>query len=227
MCHTSLHEGVDINAATKCGIKVARIASGETGNAASCAEMAIYLMLGLLRKQVGYNYSLGTNIYALTMHRAHRKFKKRDADFFKTENSWRAYLVIHYLEKLNCLKVFIMGFGNIGIDLAKRLRPFGVRILATKRSWASQSLNSSQSNGFPTPNDNADELVDEKGGHEAIYDFASSADIVVCCLRLNSETAAIIDKKFISSMRKVCLLLVFICTLIKQEAVGFSTAVFW
>ena len=41
-----------------------------------------------------------------------------------------------------------MGFGNIGIDLAKRLRPFGVRILATKRSWASQSLNSSQSNGM-------------------------------------------------------------------------------
>ncbi|RVW70758.1 hypothetical protein CK203_058060 [Vitis vinifera] len=178
MCHTSLHEGVDINAATKCGIKVARIASGETGNAASCAEMAIYLMLGLLRKQKEMQISLKQKIVGEPIG---------DTLFGKT--------------------VFIMGFGNIGIDLAKRLRPFGVRILATKRSWASQSLNSSQSNGFPTPNDNADELVDEKGGHEAIYDFASSADIVVCCLRLNSETAAIIDKKFISSMRKVCLLL--------------------
>ena len=41
-----------------------------------------------------------------------------------------------------------MGFGNIGIDLAKRLRPFGVRILATRRSWASQPLNSGQSNGM-------------------------------------------------------------------------------
>ena len=30
-----------------------------------------------------------------------------------------------------------MGFGNIGIDLAKRLKPFGVKIIATKRSWAS------------------------------------------------------------------------------------------
>lgn len=49
----SVHEGVDVDAATDHGIKVARIPAGKTGNAASCAEMAIYLMLGLLRKQVG------------------------------------------------------------------------------------------------------------------------------------------------------------------------------
>ena len=42
--------------------------------------------------------------------------------------------------------------------------------------------------GFLAPNDSADELVDEKGSHEAIYDFASRADIAVCCLRLDSET---------------------------------------
>ncbi|CAK9160317.1 unnamed protein product [Ilex paraguariensis] len=46
-------EGVDVGAATVHGIKVARIPGDITGNAASCAEMAIYLMLGLLRKQVG------------------------------------------------------------------------------------------------------------------------------------------------------------------------------
>ena len=50
--HKSLYEGVDIDAATKYGIKVARIPSAVTGNAASCAEMTIFLMLGLLRKQV-------------------------------------------------------------------------------------------------------------------------------------------------------------------------------
>ncbi|KAK4382407.1 protein, chloroplastic [Sesamum angolense] len=44
-------KSVDINAATKHGIKVARIPGDATGNAASCAEMAIYQMLGLLRKQ--------------------------------------------------------------------------------------------------------------------------------------------------------------------------------
>lgn len=32
-----------------------------------------------------------------------------------------------------------MGFGNIGIDLAKRLKPFDVKTIATKRSWSSNS----------------------------------------------------------------------------------------
>ena len=46
------------------------------------------------------------------------------------------------------LQVFIMGFGNIGIELAKRLRPFGVRILATKRNWASSVPNGFNSLGI-------------------------------------------------------------------------------
>lgn len=46
--------GVDVKAATDHGIKVARIPGNVTGNSASCAEMAIYLMLGLLRQQVSY-----------------------------------------------------------------------------------------------------------------------------------------------------------------------------
>lgn len=31
-----------------------------------------------------------------------------------------------------------MGFGAIGTDVAKRLKPFGVKIIATKRKWGSQ-----------------------------------------------------------------------------------------
>ena len=46
--------GVDVNAATEHNIKVARIPGSTTGNAVSCAEMAIYLTLGLLRKHVLY-----------------------------------------------------------------------------------------------------------------------------------------------------------------------------
>ncbi|KAJ8436921.1 hypothetical protein Cgig2_017346 [Carnegiea gigantea] len=37
------------------------------------------------------------------------------------------------------IKVFIVGYGNIGHELAKRLRPFGVEIIASKRSWSSKS----------------------------------------------------------------------------------------
>lgn len=57
---------------------------------------------------------------------------------------------MHYLTEIpfRPMQVFIMGFGAIGRDLAKRLRPFGVRILATKRSWALEQPESNQSNGM-------------------------------------------------------------------------------
>ncbi|KAI9383597.1 hypothetical protein POPTR_013G104200v4 [Populus trichocarpa] len=170
-------EGVDIDAATKYGIKVARIPGDATGNAASCAEMAIYLMLGLLRKQ---------NEMQISIKQKRLGEPAGETLFGKT--------------------VFIMGFGNIGIDLAKRLRPFGVKIIATKRSWALHSEGSLQSNGFLIENGTNDNLVDEKGSHEDIYKFAGESDIVVCCLRMNKETAGIVNKSFISSMKKGSLL---------------------
>ncbi|WOL02988.1 hypothetical protein Cni_G11708 [Canna indica] len=169
-------EGVDIDAATESSIKVARIPGSGTGNSASCAEMAIYLMLGLLRKQKEMEAVLKQKKLGMPMG-----------------------------ETLLGKTVFILGFGSIGVDLAKRLRVFGVKILATKRSWSSKSL---QSNGTCTnaPSDEVDQLVDKKGGTESLYDFAAEADIVVTCLTLNSETAGIVDGKFLSSMKKGALL---------------------
>ncbi|TQD91967.1 hypothetical protein C1H46_022483 [Malus baccata] len=153
-------EGVDIDSATKFGIKVARIPSHVTGNAASCAEMAIYLMLGLLRKQNEMQISI--------------KLRKLGDPVGET---------------LLGKTVFILGYGNIGIELAKRLRPFGVKIIASKRSWATQSQDSCQSN---VQNCSTENLVDEKCVHEDIHKFASIADIVVCCMHLNSETGALL-----------------------------------
>ncbi|KAL0282820.1 UNVERIFIED_CONTAM: protein, chloroplastic [Sesamum angustifolium] len=171
-------EGVDINAATKHGIKVARIPGDATGNAASCAEMAIYQMLGLLRKQ-----------YEMQVAVRQKKLGEPVG------------------ETLLGKTIFILGYGNIGIHLAKRLQPFGVRILATKRSWPSSSQSSCKSDVSYSENGTHDDLVDEKGGHQDILKFARRADIVVCCLAMNSETAGIVDKDFISSMRKGALLI--------------------
>ncbi|XP_010471237.1 PREDICTED: uncharacterized protein LOC104751059 [Camelina sativa] len=154
-------DGVDIDAATKHGIKVARIPSEGTGNAASCSEMAIYLMLGLLKKQNEMQVSLRSRLLGEPTG---------DTLLGKT--------------------VFILGYGNIGIELAKRLKPFGSRVIATKRSWPASITDSYSS------------LLDEKGSHEDIYSFAGKADIVVVCLRLNKETAEIVNKKFICSMKK-------------------------
>uniref|UniRef100_A0A803M505 Uncharacterized protein n=1 Tax=Chenopodium quinoa TaxID=63459 RepID=A0A803M505_CHEQI len=161
-------EGVDADAATKHGIKVARIPADGTGNAASCAEMAIYLMLGLLRKQKEMEISI--------------KLKKLGEPAGGT---------------LFGKTVLILGLGNIGQELAKRLRPFDVKILATKRSWSSLQLNGSSAH-----NDCVTDLVDEKGSHDDIYKYAGMADIVVCCLNMNRETAGIINHSFMQSMKK-------------------------
>ncbi|KAL6897318.1 hypothetical protein ACP4OV_007014 [Aristida adscensionis] len=145
-------EGVDINAATKHKIKVARIPGSTTGNAVACAEMAIYLTLGVLRKQKEMDNAV----------------KKKD-------------LGLPVGETIFGKTILILGFGAIGVEVARRLRPFGVKVLATKRNWTSDTL----------PCD-TDELVDKKGSPEDMYGFAGESDIVV----------GIVGHKFLSSMKK-------------------------
>lgn len=174
-------EGVDIEAATKFGIKVARIPGNTSGNSLSCAEHAIYLILGLLRDQKGME----------------KAFKER-------------MLGAPTGETLYGKTVFIVGYGNIGKDLAIRLRPFGVKILATRRRWHSNSaLDLSKQDAvdnYPiqsTDNGNIkDDLIDEKGSNECLYEFAKQADIVVTCATLTSETVGMVNVKFLSSMKK-------------------------
>jgi len=174
-------EGVDIEAATKFGIKVARIPGNTSGNSLSCAEHAIYLILGLLRDQKGME----------------KAFKER-------------MLGVPAGETLYGKTVHIVGYGNIGKDLAVRLRPFGVKILATRRCWHSKStvdLNKQDAvYTYPTQSTGdgniKDDLIDEKGGNECLYDFASRADIVVTCATMTSETVGMVNAKFLSLMKK-------------------------
>ena len=61
---------------------------------------------------------------------------------------------------------------------------------------------------------NVDNFVDERGNHEDIYNFARKADIVVCCLRLNSETVepipvlhlSVFSQLFVHSVTFACLI---------------------
>ncbi|XP_052161541.1 uncharacterized protein LOC127778933 isoform X2 [Oryza glaberrima] len=153
-------EGIDVNAATEHKIKVARINGSTTGNAVSCAEMAIYLTLGILRKQ---------KMMDTAVKRKDLGSPVGDTIFGK--------------------RVLILGFGAIGVEIAKRIRPFGVKILATKRNWSAETLP-------------CDELVDKKGGPEDMYEFTGEADIVITCLLLSNETVGIVDHKFLSTMKK-------------------------
>jgi phosphoglycerate dehydrogenase-like enzyme len=96
-------EGVDITAATKNGIWVARVPSEESGNAASVAEHAILLMLMLSKR---WNDIIRT-----------RKPGIQDRWGTPTGQALR--------EKTVC----IVGLGGIGRELARRLTGFRVRIV--------------------------------------------------------------------------------------------------
>jgi phosphoglycerate dehydrogenase-like enzyme len=96
-------ETVDIDAATRNGVMVARIPSDESGNAASVAEHAILLMLMLSR-----NWN----------RLARARVQKRPLPWGSPEG--RALL-----KKTVC----IVGLGGVGRELARRLAGFKVRIV--------------------------------------------------------------------------------------------------
>jgi phosphoglycerate dehydrogenase-like enzyme len=96
-------ESVDLEAATRYGVRVARIPSEESGNAASVAEHAILLMLMLSRNwnRIAETRSKGTPV------------------------PWGSPVG----QALRGKTVCVVGLGGIGRELLRRLAGFGVRII--------------------------------------------------------------------------------------------------
>ena len=105
-------EGVDLRAAADLGVFVSNIPSAGTGNAASCAEMALYLMLATLR-----------NANAMA------------------DSIQRRRLGVPLGSMLAGKRVLVLGFGSIAKELITRLVPFGVTLSALRRSphWGTAS----------------------------------------------------------------------------------------
>lgn len=97
-------ESIDIAAATKRDILVANVPSTGTGNAESVAELTLFHMLALARH-----------------------FKQ--ADFNLRHQVWGQPQGLSLWGKT----VGIYGLGGVGIAIAKRLRPFDVRLIAIKQ----------------------------------------------------------------------------------------------
>jgi phosphoglycerate dehydrogenase-like enzyme len=95
-------ETVDIDAATRNGVRVARIPSEESGNAASVAEHAILLMLLLSRKwnEIARTRAQGTTV------------------------PWGSPTG----KALRGKNVCIIGLGGVGRELARRLNGFNIRL---------------------------------------------------------------------------------------------------
>ncbi|OAE31644.1 hypothetical protein AXG93_3384s1180 [Marchantia polymorpha subsp. ruderalis] len=173
-------ERVDVETATEMGIKVGRIPSDSTGNALSCAEHAIFLMLSLLRDQKGLTKSVQEGSLGIPEGRT-----------------------------LFGCKVLIVGYGNIGKELAPRLKAFGVRVLAVRPSWnqmypiAAGSENVMKHSLVSNGTIPMDDFVDEKGGMEHLHEFLSRSDIVVLCCTQSPKTVGMVNEDFLASMKMV------------------------
>lgn len=130
-------EKVDVAAATELGILVARIPGDAAGNADSCAELAVLDLLALARRLDEARAAV-----------AERRWFDRPKGM-----------------SLLGATVLIVGLGAIGTAVARRLAPFGPRLLAIRADP-----------GKPSPPEL--ELV---AGPDRLRELLGAADAVVCC----------------------------------------------
>ncbi len=79
----------------------------------------------------------------------------------------------------------IVGLGGIGTEVARLLKAFGMRVVATKRNPA-----------------DAPAFLDRVEGPGALLDLAKESDVVVGALPLTAETAALFDAKFFEALKR-------------------------
>lgn len=150
-------DGIDVELAESCGIKVLHAAEG---NAAAVAEHTIGMMLGLLARIPEADRAIRAGIW--------------DREGFRGKELGR-----------RC--VGLIGYGNMGPAVARRLQAFGCRILAFDKyrlDWP----------------DNYAERV----GEDAIQ---KEADIISLHVPLTSETRGMINHDYLSKCRSGLILI--------------------
>lgn len=151
--------GVDCEAAAARGIPVCNNAGG---NAHAVAEQALLLMLGLLRHVLAWD----------TAVRDGRQFQAKAEGF------------ANGITDLADCTVGIIGLGNSGQALAKRLHAFGTRVLYTSHHRKSPAL--------------------EQELHVEWYelpDLLGACDIVSLHTAVTEDTADMVDAAFLSQMK--------------------------
>jgi phosphoglycerate dehydrogenase-like enzyme len=152
-------ESVDIAAATDAGVWVARVPSEGTGNAESVAEHALLLMLALSRSLFAARESFAARRFGDPFGRA-------------------------LLGKTAC----IIGLGGIGIELAKRLRPFGMRVTAVREH---------PERGAPT-----DTGIECVYGADAMHESIQDADYVILCINYDpARHKNLVNAEFLAAMK--------------------------
>ena len=150
-------DAVDVRAATERGVLVARVPGDTGGNADSCAELAVLHLLALARR-------LDESRTVL----AERRWPDRPVG-----------------RSLLDATVLIVGLGAIGSALARRLAPFGCRLLGVR---ARPEL------GGP----DSLELV---AGPDQLPALLSQADAVMCCAVLHAGNEGLFSQSEFAAMR--------------------------
>lgn len=150
-------DGVDVPAATELGVWVARVPGDAGGNADSVAELAVLHLLALARR-----------------------FDESRAAL--AEGRWAARPAgLSLLEAT----VLIVGLGAIGTAVARRLAPFGPRLLAVRGRPA---------RGGPP------EIADV-AGPDRLPELLGQADAVICCAELHAGTAGLFGEAEFAAMK--------------------------
>ncbi len=188
-------EMVDVAAAHQRGIRVANVPTDISGNADSVAELGVYMIIGLSRNVREMARSLAARRMGQPRGRA-----------------------------LAGRTVGLVGLGGIGRALAKRLKPFGVRLMGIKRS---------------DPQAAREELgLDWAGGPDDLDVLLSRSDFVVLCLPVTEDSRHIIDRRALSIMRREAFLVnlsrgglvdrdALEEALVSREIAGAGLDVFW
>jgi phosphoglycerate dehydrogenase-like enzyme len=150
-------ENVDVDTATERGVLVARVPGDASGNADSCAELAVLLLLALTRR-----------LDESRMIVAERRWPERPVG-----------------RSLLDATVLIVGLGAIGMALARRLAPFGPRLLGVR---ARPEL------GGPAE-------VQLVAGPDQLAALLAQADAVLCCAELNEGSAGLFGAAAFAAMK--------------------------
>ena len=153
-------EHIDVDAATKRGIPVVNVIR----NAVPVAEFAVGLIIAATR-------DIAISHHALMGGTWEKEFSNSG--------------IVTTLDQLTC---GLVGVGNVGIELAWRLRALGMKVIAWD-PWADRArLEKSGLGDMP--------FVDE------LDDLLAQSDVVSLHLRLTDQNAGMVDESFFSKMHK-------------------------
>jgi len=151
-------EGVDIDAATSAGVWVANVPAAKVGNADSVAEHALMLMLALSRRLPQVNEDIATWGESQTRVRS-------------------------LFGKTACL----IGLGDIGLEIARRLNVFHMNVIAVRRR--------------PEAGVSEDIAISHVYGLAELGVALNQADFVVLCAPLTQETHHLICREALQQMK--------------------------